>query len=80
MSPGANRFYGLLFFAAVPLIGVLYGALFTASSPSPTGGIDPTSALIAKMAATVICGALAVVCINFARQFMFTASGKNRLP
>jgi hypothetical protein len=32
------------------------------------------------MAATVICGALAAVCINFARQFMFTASGKNRLP
>jgi ABC-type Fe3+-siderophore transport system permease subunit len=80
MSPGANRLYGLLFFAALLPIAAIFVTLFIASSPSPTGGIDPTSALIAKMAATVICGALAVICVNFARQFMFTASGKTRLP
>jgi hypothetical protein len=80
MSSGANRFYGILCFAALLPIAGIYVTLFMASTPSPTGGIDPTSALIAKIAATVICGALAVVCVNFGRQFMFTAAGKTRLP
>ncbi|MCU0649156.1 MAG: hypothetical protein MUF00_14240 [Gemmatimonadaceae bacterium] len=80
MSPSANRFWGLLFFAALLPIAGLYAALMWAAAPTSWGGIDPTSALIARMAATVICGALAVVCVNFARQFMFTAGGKTRLP
>lgn len=80
MSSGANRFYGLLFFAALLPIAGIYGLLFWAATPAPWGGIDPTSALIAKMAATAICGFLAVICVNFARQFLFTAEGKTRLP
>ena len=79
-SPTVLRLLSLLAAAAViPLLG-LYALLMYASTPSPTGGMEPTVAMVCYTAFTVIFAALIIVALNFSRQLSREAKGIRTTP
>ena len=80
LTPGMNRLLSLVFAAAVlPLLG-LYALLISISTPSSTGGMEPTVTTICYIAFTFIFGALIIVSINFSRQLSRQAKGQLETP
>ena len=75
IAPKTNRLLSLVAAAAVlPLLG-LYGLLMYISTPSPTGGMEPTVTTICYIAFTFIFSALIIVALNFSKQLAREAKG-----
>lgn len=80
ISPSTNRLLGLVAAAAVlPLLG-LYGLMMYIATPTPTGGMEPTVALVVYIAMTIIFSALITVALNFSRQLSRQAKGQYTTP
>ena len=75
-----NKLLSLVAAAAVlPLLG-LYGLLIYISTPSPTGGMEPTVTTVCYIAFTVLFSALITVALNFSRQLSRQAKGQYTTP
>ncbi len=75
IPPKINRLLSLLAAAAVlPLLG-LYGLLMYVTTPTSTGGMEPTVTTVCYVAFTVLFGALITVALNFSRQLARQAKG-----
>lgn len=80
LSPSTNRLLSLVAAGAVlPLLG-LYGLLMYISTPSPTGGMEPTVTTVCYIALTVLFGALITVALNFSSQLGRQAKGQITTP
>jgi len=80
ISPGMNRLLSLVFLAAVIPLLALYALLIKISTPSQTGGMEPTVATVCYIAFTVVFSALIIVSINFSRQLSRQAKGDYPTP
>lgn len=80
ISPSMNSLLSKVAAAAVLPLLALYGILIKAATPSPTGGMEPTVALICYIAFTVLFGALITVAMNFSRQLARQAKGQITTP
>ncbi len=80
LSPGTNRFLSMVAFAAVLPLLALYALLMYISTPSPTGGMEPTMAMVCYVALTCIFGTLGTVVVNFGRQLSQQAKGQYSTP
>ncbi|MDQ6612424.1 MAG: hypothetical protein M3Y64_08320 [Gemmatimonadota bacterium] len=79
-TPAMNRFLSIvLLLAVIPLIG-LWALLIKISIPSPQGGMEPTMAMVAYIAATIIFTALSIVVVNFSIQLRHQANGQFETP
>lgn len=80
LSPSTNRLLSLVAAGAVlPLLG-LYGLLIYISTPSPTGGMEPTVTTVCRVAFTFLFGALITVALNFSSQLGRQAKGQITTP
>jgi hypothetical protein len=80
LSPSTNRLLSLVAAGAVlPLLG-LYGLLMYISTPSPTGGMEPTVTTVCYTALTFLFGALITVALNFSSQLSRQAKGQITTP
>ncbi|MCO4100070.1 MAG: hypothetical protein HEQ38_11855 [Gemmatimonas sp.] len=80
LSPSTNRLLSLVAAGAVlPLLG-LYGLLMYISTPSPTGGMEPTVTTVCYVALTFLFGALVIVALNFSSQLGRQAKGQITTP
>ncbi len=80
LSPSTNRLLSLVAAGAVlPLLG-LYGLLMYISTPSPTGGMEPTVTTVCYVAFTFLFGALITVALNFSSQLGRQAKGQITTP
>ncbi|WP_353267376.1 hypothetical protein [Gemmatimonas sp.] len=80
LSPSTNRLLSLVAAGAVlPLLG-LYGLLMYISTPSPTGGMEPTVTTVCYVALTFLFGALITVALNFSSQLGRQAKGQITTP
>jgi hypothetical protein len=80
LSPGMNRLLSFAALAAViPLLG-LYGLLMYISTPTPDGGMEPTTSMVCYIALTIIFSALTIVVVNFSLQLNRQAKGKYITP
>lgn len=80
LSPSTNRLLSLVAAGAVlPLLG-LYGLLMYISTPSSTGGMEPTVTTICYVAFTFLFGALITVALNFSSQLGRQAKGQITTP
>jgi hypothetical protein len=80
LSPSTNRLLSLVAAGAVlPLLG-LYGLLMYISTPSSTGGMEPTVTTVCYVAFTFLFGALITVALNFSSQLGRQAKGQITTP
>ncbi|AMW04347.1 hypothetical protein [Gemmatimonas phototrophica] len=80
LSPSTNRLLSLVAAgAALPLLG-LYGLLMYISTPSPTGGMEPTMTTVCYVALTFLFGGLITVALNFSSQLSRQAKGQITTP
>jgi hypothetical protein len=79
-SPTVLRLLSLLFAAGVIPLLALYGLLMYASTPTPTGGMEPTVSMVCYFAFTIIFAALITVSLNFSRQLSREAKGIRTTP
>lgn len=80
LSPSTNRLLSLVAAGAVlPLLG-LYGLLMYISTPSSTGGMEPTVTTVCYVALTFLFGALITVALNFSSQLSRQAKGQITTP
>lgn len=68
-----------LMLAILPLLA-LYALLMKISTPSITGGMEPTVTTVAYFALTCIFGTLIIVCWNFSRQLARESKGQYQTP
>jgi len=80
LAPKHARLLGFALAAAVLPLFALYVLLMKISTPSQTGGMDPTSAMVCYFAWTIIFGAIIVVCLNFSSQLRREAKGQYQTP
>ena len=80
LSPSMNRFLSLVAAASVLPLLVIYALLLYVSTPSATGGIDPTNTMICYISFTIIFGALITVALIFSRQLSREARGEQQTP
>lgn len=80
LAPKHARFLSLAAAAAVLPLLALYVLLMKISTPSPSGGMEPTSAMIAYFAFTFIFGTLIIVALNFSSQLRREAKGEYQTP
>jgi hypothetical protein len=80
LAPKTARLLSFVFTLAIlPLLG-LYALLMKISTPSPTGGMEPTVMTICYFAFTTIFGVLITVAWNFSRQLAREAKGQFQTP
>ncbi len=80
LAPKHAKLLSLVFAAGIlPLIG-LYALLMKISTPSPTGGMEPTVTMICYFAWTIIFGVLITVFWNFSRQLARESKGQYQTP
>ena len=79
----APKYARLLSYAAaaaiLPLLG-LYALLMYLTTPTPTGGMEPTVTTICYFAFTIIFGVLITVAWNFSRQLSRESKGQFQTP
>ena len=80
LAPKHARLLSFALAAAVLPLLLLYVLLMKISTPSATGGMEPTSSMICYFAFTVIFGTLIVVCLNFSAQLRREARGQYQTP
>ena len=80
LAPKHARLLSFAHAAAVLPLLALYVILMKVSTPSPTGGMEPTVTMVSYFAWTIIFGALIIVCINFSRQLAREAKGQYQTP
>ena len=80
ISPGMNKFLSFVALVAVVPLLALYALLMYISTPSPTGGMEPTMTMVAYIALTIIFTALTIVVLNFSRQLSRQAKGAYVTP
>ena len=80
LSPGMNRLLSFAALASVIPLLALYALLMYISTPTPTGGMEPTMAMVCYIALTIIFAALTIVVVNFSLQLSRQARGKYITP
>jgi purine-cytosine permease-like protein len=80
LAPKHARLLSFALAAAVLPLVALYVLLLKISTPSETGGMDATSAMICYFAFTFIFGALIVVALNFSSQLRREAKSEYQTP
>ena len=80
LAPKHTKLLSLAVGAMILPLVALYALLMKMSTPEPTGGMEPTVALLCYFAFTIVFGALIVVCWNFSRQLARESKGQYRTP
>lgn len=80
LAPKHARLLSFALAAAILPLVALYALLMKISTPSPTGGMEPTVTMICYFAWTIIFGALIIVCWDFSRQLAREAKGQYQTP
>ena len=80
LAPKYARLLSFVLLAAVLPLLAIWALLMFVSTPTPTGGMEPTMAMMVYISMTIIFAALITVVVNFAMQLAREAKGKRRTP
>ena len=80
LAPKYARLLSLALAAAILPLLALYALLMYLTTPTRTGGMEPTVTTICYFAFTIIFGALITVVFNFSRQLSREGKGQFQTP
>lgn len=80
LAPKHAKLLSLAIGAAILPLLALYALLMKMSTPSATGGMEPTVTMVCYFAWTIIFGVLVIVAWNFSRQLARESKGQYQTP